>query len=124
MPINRILLDHNVSSRLIRHLRPHEAVHASHIGLAAVSNGDLIRAANQAGFTLMLTCDQNIQYQQNLAGRPLAFVVLSTTRLDSILDHLDQVLAAIDAAVPGSFTAVTLPRPPRRRRPFSPSSDP
>jgi hypothetical protein len=42
--MHRILLDNNVPIHLIPLLRPHEGVHASTVGWAALSNGDLIRA--------------------------------------------------------------------------------
>ncbi len=45
---------------------------------AMLENGDLLSAAEDAGFDVMLTADKNISYQQNLAGRRLALVVLST----------------------------------------------
>jgi uncharacterized linocin/CFP29 family protein len=36
-----------------------------------LENGTLLTAAGAAGFDLMITADQTIQYQQNLAGRKL-----------------------------------------------------
>jgi hypothetical protein len=50
----------------------------SGIGRAGLTNGDLIQAAEEAGFEVMITCDQNIRFQQNLAGRRLALVALTT----------------------------------------------
>lgn len=123
MPITRLLLDNNVSRHLVRLLRPHEAIHAATLGWAALSNGDLIRAAQAEGFSVIITCDQNIQHQQSLKGRPLAFVVLTTTHWPTILDNIAALLAAVEAATPGSFATVTLPTPPRRRRPYNPSSE-
>jgi predicted nuclease of predicted toxin-antitoxin system len=98
MPITRLLLDNNVSRHLVRPLRPHEAIHAATLGWAALSNGDLIRAAQAEGFSVIITCDQNIQHQQSLKGRPLAFVVLTTTHWPTILDNIAALLAAVEAA--------------------------
>ncbi len=38
-------------------------------------HGDLLSAAEQAGFDIMLAADRRIRYQQNLAGRRLALIV-------------------------------------------------
>jgi hypothetical protein len=54
MPITRLLLDNNVSRHLVRLLRPHEAIHAATLGWAALSNGDLIRAAQAEGFSVII----------------------------------------------------------------------
>jgi hypothetical protein len=78
MPNIRILLDNNVPILLVALLRPHEVVHAATLGWAAISNGELIRAAQQAGFAALTTRDQNIGYQQRLEGQRLAFLVLTT----------------------------------------------
>lgn len=43
-----------------------------------MENGALIKAAHKAGFDLMVTCDRNIRYQQNMSARPIGLVVLST----------------------------------------------
>jgi hypothetical protein len=115
MPGNRILLDNNVPRHLIPLLRPREATHAAAIGWATLGNGELIGAAHADGFAVMITCDQNIEHQQNLSGQPLAFVVLTTTHWATIRDNIGDVLAAVEAATPGSFAIVSLPKPARRR---------
>jgi len=42
----------------------------------SVPVGELLKAAEAAGFDVMVTSDQNIRRQQNLTGRKLALVVL------------------------------------------------
>jgi hypothetical protein len=120
MPNIRILLDNNVPIHIIPLLRPHEVVHAATMGWAAISNGDLIRAAQRAGFAAIITCDQNIQHQQRLEGQPLAFFVLTTTHWPTIRDNLSLLTDAIDQIDAGGYVTVTLPRPPRVRRPRPP----
>ena len=119
MPTHLLLLDNNVPIQLIPLLRPHEATHASTAGWAALSNSHLIRAAREAGFTAIVTCDQNIQHQQNLWGQSLAFVVLTTTHWATIRDNIADIRRVIDAVTPGSCATVALPRPPLRRRPYN-----
>ena len=45
-------------------------------GWDKLRNGELLAAAEAAGFGLFLTTDKNIRCQQNLAGRKIAVVVL------------------------------------------------
>ncbi len=116
MPIIRILLDNNVSIRLIPLLRPHEAVHASRVGWAALGNGDLIRAAEEHGYPVLVTSDQNIRYQQDLTRRQFSIIELSTTRWPTIRDNVARLLAPIETITPGSYTTVSFPRAPLRRR--------
>src|SRR6266853_1803444 len=47
-------------------------------GWAVLTNGDLLAAAELAGFDIMITTDQGIRHQQNLAGRKLSLLVIDT----------------------------------------------
>lgn len=93
---------------------------AAEAGWAGLANGDLIAAAEAAGYALMITADQNIRYQQNLTRRRLALVVLTTNHWDTIGANAEVIIPAVDAATPGSYQIVELPKPPRRRRPYPP----
>jgi hypothetical protein len=58
----------------------------------------------------LLTTDQGIRYQQNLADRQLAVVVLTgTTRWTRVRLYLDRIAVAVNAATPGSYTEVAIP---------------
>ncbi|HQX50372.1 MAG TPA: hypothetical protein PLY87_15145 [Planctomycetaceae bacterium] len=48
-------------------------------GWGSLANGELLDAAERAGFELLVTTDQNLQYQQNLTARRIAIVVLRST---------------------------------------------
>ena len=52
-------------------------------------NGDLLRAAEDAGFEVMVTADQSLECQQNLKGRKLALVVLSTNHIGVLETYPD-----------------------------------
>ncbi len=56
----------------------------------------------------MVTADQRISYQQNLTGRRLALVVLSTNRRSLVVEHVAMVDAAIVKSQPGGFAFVDL----------------
>ena len=76
-----------------------------------LDNGDLLAAAERAGFEIMLTADRRIRYQQNLAGRRLALVVLSSPAWPIVQNHIPAIKAAVDAATPVSYQELDLPRP-------------
>ena len=118
MPRIRILLDQNAPLGLRRLLTGHDVVTAARQGWSTIQNGDLIRAAEEAGFAVLITCDRNIRYQQNLLGRQLELIELTTNQWATIRDNIADVLAVIETASPGSYATVRFPRPPRRRRPY------
>ena len=86
------------------------------MGWDALENGDLIAAAEAAGFDVLVTADQNIQYQQNHLGRRIALVVLSTNHWGVIRLEIDRVREAICAAVAGAYLTLSFDRPPLVRR--------
>jgi hypothetical protein len=60
-----------------------------------VTNGDLIRLAEQEGYELLITTDTNLRYQQNLKKRNLAILELSTTSWPRIRQVTERVQAKI-----------------------------
>ena len=46
------------------------------MGWSGVKNGALLKQAASTAFDALITADQNLQYQQNLATLPLAVFVL------------------------------------------------
>jgi len=116
MPAIRILLDQNAPIGIRRFLADYEVVPARMMGWGEITSGDLIRAADEAGFAIMITCDRNIRPQQNLAGRRIALIEISGGGWPTIRHHLDEVLAAVQAVRPGGYTVVSCRRPPLRRR--------
>ena len=79
----RILLDECVPWPMHRLLTGHECRTAKQCGWGAIKNGDLLRLA-EGQFDLFITSDQNLRYQQNLAGRRIAILELSTNKLHRI----------------------------------------
>ena len=94
----------------MRALPGHTIIAAQAKGWDKPANSALLDAAEQAGVELLLTTDRRIRYQQNLAGRKIALVVLTgTTKWSRIRLHLHRVAAVVDAAKPGSYTEVEVP---------------
>jgi hypothetical protein len=78
-------------------------------GWDRLENGELLNVAEAAGFEVIVTTDRNIRYQQNLANRKIAIVALGRGRWTLIRPHVANVVAAVDAATPSSFTEVEIP---------------
>ena len=78
-------------------------------GWSTLRNGELLSAAEAGGFDVLLTTDTNLRYQQNLANRAIAIVVLGKARWPRIKSVVARVAAAVDGATPGSYTEVEIP---------------
>jgi hypothetical protein len=112
----RILLDENIPAPLRHLIIGHHVTLAHDLGWAGISNGDLIAAAEANGFAVLITADRNIRYQQNLIGRQLALIVLSTNIWPTIRANPASILMAVENIRPSDYVEVALDLPPRRRR--------
>ncbi|HKO04257.1 MAG TPA: hypothetical protein VJW51_05895 [Candidatus Acidoferrales bacterium] len=104
-----VLFDHGTPSGIARALVGHVVVEARERGWDRLSNGDLLNAAEAAGFQVLLTTDKNIQYQQNLAGLRISILVLGNSQWPVVRLHLAGIAAAVNAAKPGNYTEVDIP---------------
>ncbi len=104
----RILFDHGTPRGIARILSGHVVTRARERGWETLKNGDLLVEAERAGFEVFLTADKNIRYQQNLAGRRIAIVVLSTPQWPLVRLHLAKIAAAVEAAAAGSYVEVEM----------------
>jgi hypothetical protein len=112
----RVLFDKNVPYSLRRHLIGYQVQTADDEGWGQISNGELIGCAEKAGYQIILTCDQNIQYQQNMARRKISMVVLGSNIWPSIQPRIAEIMAALKRVSPGSFEFIEIAPPPKRRR--------
>jgi hypothetical protein len=104
-----ILFDNGTPAPLRYALKGHVVVEAIERGWDRLVNGELIAAADAAGFDLLLTTDKNIRYQQDLTGRRIAFLVLGNQQWPTLRRYIERVVAAVNAATPGSYTEVDIP---------------
>ncbi len=77
--------------------------------MGQLQNGDLLNAAEAAGFEVFLTKDKNIRYQQNLAGRKIAIVLIRKQQWPVLIPHVQLVVAAVNAATSGGYVEVEIP---------------
>jgi hypothetical protein len=105
----RILFDNGTPRGLARFLSGHVVEEARSRGWEELVNGELIDAAEEAGFDLILTTDKNIQYQQNLTGRKIAIVALQHSQWPMVRLVAEKIAVAVQAATPGSYTEVEVP---------------
>jgi len=113
----KVLLDHNVPVQLSRLLTGHEVLTTREMLWDLLENGDLLKAAEEEGFSVMVSCDQSIFYQQNNDIRRIDLVVLSTNDWPSIAQSVEAVRIALASALPRGFEFVPIPidRGPSRR---------
>ncbi len=102
----RLLLDECVPKRLKRELPGHEVRTVQEAGWAGVKNGALLRAAAEL-FDVLLTVDQGVQYQQNLAGlRIIVVMVAPSNDIDDLRPLLPLVVAGVVQIQPGQVIRV------------------
>ncbi len=75
----RVLFDQGTPVPLRKHLSGYDVKTAFELNWSNLENGSLLSAAEEAGFSIVLTTDKNLKYQQRLATRRIAIIVLSTT---------------------------------------------
>ena len=99
----RILFDQGTPVPLKRSLAAHQVETAWQHGWSQHSNGDLLNAAETAGFDLLITTDQNLRYQQSLAGRRIAILVLMIANWPQLEPHSAAIAIAAEAIPPGGY---------------------
>tara|TARA_B110000196_G_scaffold249853_1_gene219105 strand:+ start:118 stop:438 length:321 start_codon:yes stop_codon:yes gene_type:complete len=105
----RVFFDQGTPVPLRNLLDSHQVETAYERGWNQLTNGNLLAEVAREGFQIFVTTDKNMTQQQNLDAIPFAIIVLSTTSWPRIQPAFIQVLQAIDNAIPGIVTSVTIP---------------
>ena len=103
----KVLFDQGTPVPLRRSLPDHTISTAFELGWSTLANGELLTAAEAAGFDVLVTTDRNIRHQQNLTGRRLGALVLPTTDWATIRRHVAAVAAALAGIRPGEVVELT-----------------
>jgi hypothetical protein len=97
-----VLLDECVPWPLAKLLAGHECSSPQKQGWGGIKNGDLLKLA-EVEFDLFITSDQNLRYQQNLVGRKIAILELSTNDWHSIRSDINGIKTAIAGILASDF---------------------
>jgi hypothetical protein len=103
-----ILFDQGTPVPLRRHLVTHRVDTAFERRWSTLSNGKLLEVAEQEGYALLMTTDQNMRYQQHLANRQLAIIVLLSTSWPRIQRRIEAIQAAVERVVAGGYEEITM----------------
>lgn len=104
----RILLDEQLPRQLAPVLIGHEVRTVQQESWTGLKNGALLTAAEDAGFAILLTGDQNLQFQQNLAKRRIGVVVLcaASNAIEDLLPLVPNALKVIEVVQAGQVVRV------------------
>lgn len=104
----QILLDEFVPRPLKRELTGYEVRTVVEMGWSGKKNGQLLQLMAQEGFTILLTTDQNLRYQQNLQQAGVAVVVLvaPSNRLPDLVPLIPSALDVLTTIAPGEVVEV------------------
>jgi hypothetical protein len=103
-----VLFDQGTPIGIRDFLENHKVNTAREQGWSTLLNGDLLTEAESAGFEVLVTTDKNLAYQQNLAARKIAIVVLGRARWSLIQSEMARVIKAVDDAQAGTYTVVEI----------------
>lgn len=104
----RILLDECVPKPLKREFDNIDLKTVREMGWSGTKNGALLQLMSESGFTILLTSDRNIKYEQNLQQVNIAVIVMvaRTNRLVDLLPLTSQVREALFIIEPGELIEV------------------
>ena len=104
----RILFDQGTLVPLRQYLIEHSVTTAYEEGWSNLSNGDLLKSAEDKGYQIFVTTDRNLRYQQNLSDRQIAIVVLLSTSWPKIRTQTEKVCSVINAIKIGGYTEISV----------------
>ena len=101
----RVLFDQGVPFPISRHLAGHAIDVSADLEWDRLRNGELLTAAEQAGYDALLTTDKD---------RRIAIIVIGHAQWPTLKPHVERIVEAVDAAVPGSYVEVEIPLLPKK----------
>lgn len=105
----RVLIDESLPVELADELTGHDVATVHAQGWLRLRNGVLLRAAVRAGFTVILTGDQNLRYQQNLPKIGIAAVVVTRVRnrIEDLRPLVPAIARALENVKPGEVVEIS-----------------
>ena len=104
----RLLLDECTPTRLTNYFPGHHIQTVTEVGLNGLKNGQLLRAAVEMGFDVLISVDQRLRFQQNLSQFNLAVIILVARpcRYPQLKILVPKVLKALETIRPGDCVVV------------------
>jgi hypothetical protein len=102
----RVLLDACTPRPLRDYLKDHAVHTAQEMGWGQLKNGDLLKEAEER-FEALITTDQNLKYQQRIAGRKIAILVLPTNDWSKIRTRTEEIAGRLANLVQGEFVELS-----------------
>ena len=108
----RLLLDESVNYRLNRHLLGHDVLTTKQMGWDSYHNGELLTLA-RGRFDVLITRDQNMEYQQNISQADIALIVLhaKSNAMRDLEPMAPDILLAVPRLTRGQIEHVYSPNP-------------
>ena len=78
------------------------------MGWSGMKNGQLLAAATQQ-FTIFVTADQKLRYQQNLTDNQLSIIVLPSNQVPMVMTSLPAIQKTILTIQPGTLIELSMP---------------
>ena len=104
----RLLLDECLPRKFRASFSVHDCQTVPQAGLAGKRNGELLSLAEQQSFDVLLTVDKGIEYEQNLAGRNIAIIILpsKSNRLADLVPLAPECLLCLSAIKSGEIVRI------------------
>jgi len=108
----RILIDESLPRRLADQFPDHDVSTVAEQRWTGLMNGMLLRAAARAGFSVVITADSGLPYQQNLRAIGMSIVVITgvRSRLDDLRPLIPQIVSILAILRPGDVFEITNPK--------------
>lgn len=104
--MKRVLADHNVPRPLVRLLTAFNIKRAAECGWAELRNGKLLAAAEDNGFEVLLTGDQSIPDENEIAALKIGLVTMSDNHWNIVRDYVPAIAEALHKVKPGQVLPV------------------
>ena len=104
----KVQLDECVPWPMRKMLAGHECTNPYKCGWRGVTNGELLKLV-ESEFELFITSDQNLRYQQNMAGRRIAILELSTNDLRRILAAESAIVESVASIQASNYLQLEIP---------------
>ena len=104
----KILLDECIPRKFKNSLADHECLTVPEAGLAGKKNGELLSIAEHQGYTIFLTTDKGVEYEQNLKRRSIAIMILraKSNRLGDLVPLVEDCVRQIGSIRAGQIVRI------------------